>query len=181
MTKLAGKAVAAQMCQTVAEDTAAQSATHQRHHDEVIHAVSHTIGPLAKCCHMGVVTQGHSQSDAVTQHSSNRHDTLPRHIRCILDTSCQIVGTGGTHAYRTDILVATVILGQHHDALRECLHEIVHIREVLGRNAVLCHDITTQIHNGNGRCSGIHVNTYYFGFYLVVNHIGHLLYNMLFK
>ena len=181
MTKLAGKAVAAQMCQTVAEDTAAQSATHQRHHDEVIHAVSHTIGPLAKSCHMGVVAQRHSQSDTVSQHSGNGDDTFPRHIRCILDTARQVVGTWCAHTYRTYILVATVILRQHHDALRECLHEIVHIREVLGRNAVLCHDITTQIHNGNGRCSGIHVNTYYSGFYLVVNHIGHLLYNMLFK
>ena len=181
MTKLAGKAIATQMCQTVAEDTAAQSATYQRHHDEVIHAVSHTIGPLAKSCHMGVVAQRHSQSDTVSQHGGNGNDTFPRHIRCILDTARQVVGTGCTHAYRTDILVATIILSERNDTLRKHLHEIVHIREVLGRNVILCQNITTQIHNGNGCRSGIHVNTYYFGFYLVVNHIGHLLYNMLFK
>ena len=166
MTKLAGKAVAAQMCQTVAEDTAAQSATHQRHHDEVIHAVSHTIGPLAKSCHMGVVAQRHSQSDTVSQHGGNGDDTFPRHIRCILDTARQVVGTWCAHTYRTDILVATIILSQRDDLLREHLHKVVYIRIVLSGNTGLSHNVTTQIDYGNRCCRHIHVNTYYFGSYL---------------
>ena len=81
MTQLASKTVTAQVSQTVAKETTAQTATHQRHNNEVVHAVSNAESRLAKSCHMGIVAKCHSQTDTVSQHSSNGDNTLPRHVR----------------------------------------------------------------------------------------------------
>ena len=118
VSNLASKAVAPQMGCSVGEDATAHAAA-KRNQNEVFHAVRHTISVFTKGTDVGVVSQCHCQSHAVTHHGGHRHHTLPRQIGSVLDTPRHEVGTRTADADRTDALVSAVILYKINDNLAE--------------------------------------------------------------
>ena len=107
MSDFSCKAVTAQMDAAVGKHTAAHTTT-QRHEHKVLHAVSGTVGMFAQSPCVGVVTQCHRHTQTVTQHGCKGNDTLPWHVRSILNTACHRVGTGAAHANGTNLLSTAV-------------------------------------------------------------------------
>ena len=76
------------MGMTVGEETAAQTTVANGDDHEILHAVGRAVGFLAKSGDMGIVSQGHGHAQTILQHGSQGDNTLPRHVGCILNTSC---------------------------------------------------------------------------------------------
>ena len=106
------------------------------------------IGFLAQSSNMSIVGQRHSQSEPVLQHSCQGHDTLPRHIGCILDTARKEIAAGGTDTYGAYLLIATIFLDEHDDTLAQLCDKVGNIRIVGGTEVILCNNLTPDIHQG---------------------------------
>ena len=161
MSELTCKPQMAHMVGPFCEETTAQTNA-KANDDEVLHTVGTTKGIFSQCRHMGIVRQGYGESQTIAKHGCHRDDTLPRQVRCILDTSGDRAGTGRTHTDRADPLVAAIGLNQFDNLLTELCHEFVHIRIVNCGEGIFRQDITSDIDDGVGSSLDTDINANHF-------------------
>ena len=119
---------------------------------------------------MGIVGEGHSQSQTVSEHRCHGDDTLPRQVCRILDTTRDRAGTGAAHTDGADILITAVVLNQHDNPLAEYGYEIVHVRIIDRGEGVFRQYITSNIYNSIGGQLVTDINANHFRLDVLFNH-----------
>ena len=169
MSHLTGKALRTQMDVSLAIE-AASHATAYRQDTKVVQAMGSPEDIFAQGSDISIVSQCHSQSQAVAQHGSQGHNAFPRHVGRVDDATGREVATGCTDAHRTYALVAAIGLDERQDMLTQFRHKITDIRVVCSRKRVLDDNISTNIDNGTCRLVQLDVNANHSGLHVLYNH-----------
>jgi len=147
MSYLTSITVGTFMDQTVGEDTTTQPRSQSNHH-KITHTSRTAESMFTKRYHLGIIGYCHRHSQTVAHHRANGNNTFPRHIGRVLHTACSKIGTGTTHAHRTNGLITTVRLNHHKDPFTQRCNIIIGIRIVLCRKTILHKDLAFCVDNG---------------------------------
>ena len=159
MSNLTGIAIRSEFDTSVCKDTTSQTRT-QCDDNKVTHTMSTTESMFAQCHHMGIISHSHSQSQSVAQQGRQWDNTLPGEVRRIHDTSQFIVCTWCTDTHGTDGLKSSIRFYQLNDSITQSRHISPNLRIILSGEAVLCQNVSSNIHNGIRCCVQTNVYTY---------------------
>ena len=150
VSELTGISFCSYVLTALREDTATYTYTQTDNH-KVLQSVGRTVGIFSQCRHVGVISYGNSHSHAVAHQCCQGNLTLPGQVGSIADTPCYRTATGCTDSYRTNLLIPSVVLHQHIEAVRKFCHILVYILIVGSHKIVFCQNVSADIDDGERR------------------------------